>query len=204
MRDSCWGNLRTVPSARGRPDLASGRPSFFKMKHRVFIAIPISEKLQKEILQWRRAKLARLDSYVRWLAGKNLHLTLIPPWYVNNPKDATNLLDAIAYEKLVRGFVMEFRRVAFGPLEPPRGKPRLIWVEGPTPAPLKNFDTRERRPFRLHLTLARFRPEDFSQFPIKKLNEPVSWREEVKEIVLMESHLSPQGADYEIIFRKSL
>lgn len=51
----------------------------------------------------------------------------------------------------------------------------------------------------MHLTLARFREEDFTNFPAKKLDEEVVWNETASSIVLMQSHLSRQGADYEIL-----
>lgn len=177
-------------------------------KKRLFIAIPISANLQKEILRFQK-QFPRLN--VRWLYGKNLHITLIPPWYEENVENLKTTLKKIKESKNKIGSIkLLFEKVAFGP--DPRA-PRLIWAEGETPQSLivlkheldqillkeKIIQKIENRPFRLHMTLARFRPENFHKFPIKKLNEKISWEEDVTSIVLMESHLSPRGADYEIL-----
>ena len=53
--------------------------------------------------------------------------------------------------------------------------------------------------FIMHVTIARFRQEEFSSFPIKKIDDKVSWQERIGSFVLMESHLSREGADYEIL-----
>lgn len=172
------------------------------MKKRVFVGIKINEPLQKEILGWTK-KYEKLP--VRWLEGKNLHLTLIPPWYADE-----NEIDKIgrAIGEVVKGvgpIEAEFNEVSYGP--DPR-RPRLIWVEGKAPrelVELKEKLTRElgqreeNRAFLLHLTIARFRPETFSSFPIKQLNEKVGWRDTISSIVLFESLLSREGAEYEVL-----
>jgi 2'-5' RNA ligase len=95
--------------------------------------------------------------------------------------------------------------VSFGPT--PK-KPRLIWAEGQASREILDLRLKiyealgrksEGRPFKLHLTLARFRPADFAAFPLKVLNEKVPWRERFGSFVLMRSRLSPQGADYEAV-----
>lgn len=171
--------------------------------------MPLSERLQGEIESWR-AKYGHLP--VRWLVGKNLHITLVPPWY---EEDIQGVIDKL--NRAGEGFApfdVLFEKVEFGP--DPR-QPRLIWAEGEAPkelielrqrvedalmqepAALLGGPRREKRPFRLHLTLARFRPETFSSFPVKKLEEEISWRDRVNSFVLMEAHLSREGADYEIL-----
>ena len=164
------------------------------------MALPISALLQETILLWE-AQYANLP--VKWLSGKNLHVTLIPPWYEER-MDAVRL-KLQAFREMKASFGMEFSRVRFGPDEK---NPRLIWTEGETPRELISLKDGieealgqhgEIRSFRLHLTLARFRPETFSSFPTKKLDERVEWRERPASFVLMESHLSPQGADYEVL-----
>lgn len=172
-------------------------------KKRLFVAIPISENLKKEIINFQR-KFSKLN--VRWLYGKNLHITLIPPWYEENVENIKTALKKIKESKnKIVSIKLLFEKVAFGP--DPRA-PRLIWAEGQTPQSIiilkKELEQillkePENRPFRLHMTLARFRQEDFPKFPIKELNEKISWEEDVASIVLMESHLSPRGADYEIL-----
>ena len=170
------------------------------MKKRIFAASPVSDNLQAEILEWEKGY---SSLPVRWLEGKNLHITLVPPWYEDDIEHIKEILSSIR-EKF-GGFEIAFERVTYGP-DPKR--PRLIWAEGETPKALVALKAKieealgirpESRPFKLHLTIARFRPEDFSQFSIKKLDERVSWHDAVRSFTLMESRLSPGGADYEII-----
>lgn len=183
------------------------------MKHRVFVGLSISEKLQQEILDWEKGF---LNLPVRWLKEKNLHITLVPPWYVDstsspqeeNLERIKNQLQIVAGSGL---FEIDFSKVTFGP--DPR-QPRLIWAAGETPKELLNLRQRihqvlnreeEKRPFRrVHLTLARFRPETLSSFPIKELNEKVDWRDKADRVVLFESILSREGADYKVISKISL
>lgn len=173
-------------------------------KHRIFIAVAVSPRLQEEILMWER-RYDRLP--VRWLQGKNLHVTLIPPWYEERIDEVEKRLEMI---REIYPFEILFEKVAYGP--DPR-RPRLIWAEGKVPKKLVDLKSKietvlgkesEQRPFRLHLTLARFRPESFSQFSIKRLDEQVSWRDDARSFVLMESHRTPRGADYEILAEISL
>lgn len=170
------------------------------MKRRIFVALPIERQLQDEILAWEH-QFKKLS--VRWLTGKNLHITLVPPWYADDVEAVIKKLRKAKH--LVGLFDIAFSRVAYGPTT---REARLIWAEGETPHELpalkasieKVLDAEsEKRSFRLHLTLARFRPETFSSFSIKTLDEKVSWSQSCNRFVLMESHLSRTGADYEII-----
>lgn len=164
------------------------------------MAVKISEELQEEILEWEKSY-HRLP--VRWLTGKNLHITLISPWESEDAERTKAALKTL--EGKVGPFEMVFEKVEFGP----HGQElRLIWAEGAAPKEmivLKNELEKllglenNGRSFRLHLTLARFHPKDFVRFPVKKLDEKVFWRQKVKSFVLIESRLLPDGADYEVL-----
>jgi 2'-5' RNA ligase len=87
-------------------------------------------------------------------------------------------------------------------------EPRLIWAEGESPDQLfvaKHAIERAlsrnaaERPFRLHLTVARFDPARFPKFSEQNIRDAVSWTEEAKTFVLMESHRTPSGADYTVL-----
>lgn len=170
------------------------------MKRRIFVALPIEGPLQNEVLEWE-------DQFkkfsVRWLEGKNLHITLVPPWYTDDVESVIEELKSV--EDTIGSFDISFFKVVYGPT--PR-EPRLIWTEGETSPKLialkealeKAINTEtEKRHYKLHCTLARFRPETFSSFSIKHLDEKVSWTQRCGSFVLMESHLSRSGADYEIL-----
>lgn len=185
--------------------------------HRIFVAIPISSELQKTILDWRENyqqsshQLHHQSPHqlpIRWLPGKNLHITLIPPWYENDPPSIIAKFQSI--KNKISPLNIRFTKITYGP-NPTR--PSLIWVSGKAPQALLDLQKElqkilqenglkippENRPFLLHLTLARFREENFHNFPIKILNENISWPENISAIVLMRSHLSQSGADYEIL-----
>lgn len=169
------------------------------MSRRIFLALPVSETLQAEIIAWE----VKYDGLpVRWLAGHNLHVTLLPPW----PADDLEPVLAALRRPLGTGpFEYEFQRVSFGPQA---NSPRLIWAEGKESGEMEALkeglekalgSKQARRPFKPHLTLARFRPEDFGRFPIKNINDHVAWREKAESFSLLESHLHPAGAEYEIL-----
>ncbi|MFA4872803.1 MAG: 2'-5' RNA ligase family protein [Patescibacteria group bacterium] len=183
------------------------------MSHRVFVALPISPALQSEIIAWEQ-QFPGLP--VRWLKGKNLHITLVPPWETDDTDKITTLLNCL--NNAGGRIELIFDRVTFGPN---LREPRLIWAEGSTPPLIVKLKAQleqtlalpqsqrtsatsprmsaKERVFLLHLTLARFRPEQFHSLPVKTFNETVDWQDTASTFVLMESHLLPSGADYEIL-----
>lgn len=165
---------------------------------RIFVALPISEQLQEAILQWEKQY---QFSNLRWLKGKNLHITLVPPWYEEDWRVASEKLQVSKWKP----FQMDFHTVSFGP---DSKTPRLIWAEGRSDNTINELRLAlhqalniqpEKRPFKLHLTLARFKPEDFKNFSIQNLRESVAWHDIATRFVLMQSHLSSAGAEYEIL-----
>ena len=167
---------------------------------RVFLAVPASPEVAARAEEFA-ARYDRLP--VRWLKGKNLHLTLVPPWHEENVPALTARLANLG--PLSEPFELRLKRITYGP---DLRQPRLIWAEGDTlPALLSLRDSllaavgqgAEARPFRVHLTLARFRPENFAGFPVKKLDESIDWTWRTDSFVLFESRLLPSGAEYEIL-----
>src|SRR3989344_4231801 len=167
-------------------------------RRRIFVALPISKGLEEEVSRWRE-KYANLP--VRWLENGNLHITLVPPGY---EADAPSVISKLAGIKGASLGVL-FRGVSYGP--DPR-RPRLIWAEGGAPREMldlriKIYETLgkvpEKRPFLTHLTLARFKEEDFFSFPVRHIEDIVSWKERFSSFVLMESHLKRSGAEYEVL-----
>jgi len=171
-------------------------------RHRIFIAIGIPKTLQLKISEWR-GNFSRKRSFptLRWLSPENLHITLIPPWY-EDERGLQKIKEHLEKFTFRGPFKISFHKISYGP-DPKR--PRLIWLEGRTPKQIVELKTElekilsqksEARPFKVHLTIARFRSEAFSSFPIKKIGESISWSEQVKSFLIMESHLSPSGAQY--------
>ena len=173
---------------------------------RVFIAVGITEKLQAEILEWEKDWQVLP---VRWQSGKNLHITLIPPWYESDVDAVMRLLKNSSGR--LAPFEIEFSRVRFGPHPE---TPWLIWAEGePTKEILALKQMVEKatghkntfpEPWKMHITIAKFKEEALHLFPIKKLDQAVSWKQEVNHVHLMESHEDASGTDYTLLEEVSI
>lgn len=141
---------------------------------------------------------------VRWLVGKNLHVTLVPPWYEQDFKAISSKLKVVT----AKPFEIKFDNISFGPNQ---SEPRVIWAMGEAGEEIRELkklietalsggvSKKCGRTLLQHITLARFKPEDFGRFPIKRLDEKIGWRQTVTSFVLYESHLSSSGADYEVL-----
>jgi len=177
------------------------------MKRRIFIALGISKELIGSILNWEENfahKSKDTHSKIRWLKPNNLHITLVPPWYEDDSgiKKVEDLLDLVGRKK----FTLEFYRINYGPN--PK-KQRLVWLEGEAPHRLIDFRDdlyvtlgKEReKGFMLHLTIGRFRENEFSSFLVKEINDEFIFKEEVSSLLLMESHLGKSGAEYEVLYK---
>lgn len=170
------------------------------MGKRLFIAIKTTPEIDKKILDWQN-KFSSLP--VRFLKGKNLHITLIPPWQENDLEDLKNRLHTLTGQ--VKPFLMKFHEITFGA---DFKNPNMIWATGQTPKEIielkslieKTIDIEpENRAFRLHITLARFRAENFPYDLKFQIPTQINWQQQVKSIVIMESHLSASGAEYKIL-----
>ena len=167
---------------------------------RIFIGIPASEKIKAKAFEFYRQ---HQDLPGQWIKPKNLHITLVPPWEImeHEAHDIKQKLKKVDFQQ----FEVIFEDISFGPN--PR-EPRLIWARGSVPKQIDDFrlkiyealgQTPDNRQFRLHMTLARFRSEDFGHFALQRLDENINWKEKVKSFVLMQSHLLPQGVEYEVL-----
>ncbi len=164
---------------------------------RVFVGIPLSDEVKSEIEKWGKA---HKDFPVRWLEKKNLHVTIVAPWKEHDIPSVLKKLETL--KGRFPNIDLEFKEISFGPNE---RSPRLIWAFGEIPAELKELAQETHavieqpmldREFLLHTTLARFRPEEFSNFKIKKLKEKVNWKMKAEKLVLFRSKLRAIGADY--------
>jgi len=162
------------------------------------------EKIKNLSARWAQGK---PGWPVRWIKPENLHLTLAPPFYKNDLDDIMAKLAEI--EASAASAVLHFHTISYGP----PGNFRLIWAVGwPCPALAKLKAEIERklnlkaetRDFLPHLTLARFKPEAYGKFKVKKLEERIDWLAEVESFSLFESSLTPAGAEYKILKSFSL
>jgi 2'-5' RNA ligase len=167
---------------------------------RIFIALPIGGDLIAQIDSWKKPN---ADLPVRWLQGKNLHITLMPPWEEEYPDDVIAKLEKMPRE--IGPISLEFNGTAYGP---DAIHPRLIWATGEAPKELNQLKHQveeaihrhpDRKRFLQHLTLARFRPDTFKNFPEHHLEKRIHWKTTISSIVVMESKLLPTGADYTVL-----
>lgn len=178
---------------------------------RIFVGIPLAEELAVQAGDIK--SIIGEAEVVRWLAPQNLHVTLIPPWESENITEVISLLKGIKS----KSFILEFGAVSLGPKP---SSPRLIWATGNAPVELimvrnqiqKALNETVRIPrgriryapgeFLMHATLARLRPQLSEVFP--QLPMSILCRMQVKEFVLYESILKPQGAEYTKLARFNL
>jgi 2'-5' RNA ligase len=164
---------------------------------RLFVAIPVLGKVKEGALAWQAD---HPNWPVRFLAGDNLHITVVSPWLETDVDLVVEKLDKFVSDQR-EPFSINFFKVVFGPN---RFNPRLIWAEGQAPVSLLELKNRleqalakpDNRFYRLHLTLGRFHLEDFGSAGLPDLFDRVDWTEEVKSFALFESTLSQDGADY--------
>ncbi len=161
-------------------------------KKRLFVGIPVSDSLKEWISDWQQAQ---LPPFARSIAAHNLHITLVPPWYEDSIEAIIAALQAVEFHS----FHIHFDTVM--PISPKRS---LVWLQGSVPTEL--LDLRKeitnalsaptsKRPFKMHITLAR------SKKKIDSSQQTVKLSMVVNQFALYESHLGAGGAEYEILQR---
>lgn len=175
------------------------------MKKRIFVAIHVPDQIKKEILSWQE-KHSFLS--VRWIKPENLHITLVPPWYADNQgvEETVGILEKKTEN--FNSFPVDFSQVNYGP---DKNRPRLIWAEGDTPKEFGDlkadiedsfllnesigFRKKEKRPPKLHLTIARF---NFLK-NLVSLDGLVNWSFQTDTVEILESKLKKTGAEYSVL-----
>ena len=172
---------------------------------RTFIAVEIDASIKEKLARIRELGLVKGGS-VRWVPADRMHLTLkflgeIDPSSV--PLVTRAMQDA---SRAVEPFDLEFRNLGFFPN---RTRPRVFWAgihdaRKSLEILFRSLEMglldlgfeREARPFRPHLTLARFRDRVKGMIDLKERENEVFGSQIVKEIVLIKSELRPQGPLY--------
>jgi RNA 2',3'-cyclic 3'-phosphodiesterase len=180
---------------------------------RVFVAVPIPVRIQRELSRLAR-KLAETAIPVRWIPPENLHLTL--RFLGQQPDEGRRLI----VETLARAaedtmpFMASFGSV--GAFPSPR-RPRVIWIAVDSVPQLRilrasvdrqlaraGFGTGDA-PFHPHVTLGRAargsEPGAFREFVPASRNLGVGSDLRVSSIDLMRSHLRSSGVQYELLDR---
>jgi len=184
------------------------------MTHRIFIAFNISEKLKQKIDLWKKEfKIvsAATFNHIRWVPKENLHITLIPPFKSSqeNIKRIGVILKEVSLNQTPIDVI--FNEIDFGPN---LFNPRLIWITGENSQQILKLkkqlltklsmldielDLNLKRDYFLHLTIARFNQLDYKYFNIKKIKQKFEFKETLNEIILYESFLRKEGAQYQLL-----
>ena len=157
-----------------------------------------------------RARLAEAESTLRWVPPENLHFTLKFLGGITPPQLAGVV--AAAREVAARTQRFSITLAGLGAF-PSARRPRVVWVGVSSGADhlvalAEHLDvvlrpahaSREDRPFRPHLTIARVR----DAAPARDLSDEIGVLRELEwgsqtvgAILVMESHLRPSGAIYQ-------
>ena len=175
---------------------------------RAFLAIELPEALRLGLAQVQE-ELKRSRADVRWVPVGNIHLTL--KFFGNVPDDEIGPLAQAAREAAAETAPLQLQATSAGAFPSPNA-PRVVWLGlGGDVLPLTQLFYRlekafsalgyppEGRAFNPHLTLGRVKSpanRDKLARMLEKL-PPVDWPPfEVKELILFQSVLSPQGSKY--------
>ena len=181
------------------------------MLHRIFLAINIPQSLKEEMLQVR-TRLPEIPC--TWTSKENLHFTLV---FLGNTSDK-ELQEVLLLAKKVgeqhKKFSIALSRIQYGSS---RNVPRMIWATGHMPKELLSLQkdlekafsastilhfTPEKRPYTLHLTLARlngFELQTMEQDELPIVDEEMAWEIPADSFQVMESKLKRGGAEYTVV-----
>lgn len=176
------------------------------MKKRIFIALNISKALQENIAEWESNFKSEISA--RWVDTSDLHITIVPPWYEEDISATSNIMDIIGRQFSPLNIRLD--TITFGP---DKRRPRLVWATGSMIQQMlslrKNLLKKlgmplYRKPFLLHLTLARIKRPQIAVQQRVKFAHKVNWQEDIDSLVLIESKLTKTGAVHTILHKANL
>jgi len=189
-------------------------------KIRAFIAIDLDPKVVRELDELAGRLKSRLAAVpIRWVAIKNIHLTLKFLGEIL-PAQVKDLQQVLSEEtKKIELFEIEARGLG---AYPSLNRPRVVWVGVQAPTTLftlqKQIDQRsallgfpsENRPFSAHLTLGRV-DQKASRADHNRIEDTIQAEPDnslgtssVDAIHLYKSILQPQGAQYTRLYSAAL
>jgi RNA 2',3'-cyclic 3'-phosphodiesterase len=168
--------------------------------------MPVAPEVVRNILQCQKEMAAKAGEAIRWAPEEQIHLTLK---FLGN----ISLTDVEALKVAMKDLAKPLRLRAEGVGGfPSRRNPRVIWVglTGDIEA-LKEVQSavetaagpycarEENRPFRPHLTIGRVREGRRVKVDLDQWKDQHFGEWEVRELLLMQSKLSPKGATHSVI-----
>src|SRR6266849_7870583 len=182
---------------------------------RAFIAINLPPTVRARLAQLERElEVAFVAGAARWVRPEQLHLTL--KFLGAVPEESLSDLEAALRRACESSAPLELRADGLGCFPHPRN-PRVLWVgilgdlgrlgelHARVEAQTRNWSARDAaRPFQPHLTIARV--NDLRLADRRRLGETITaharvslGRWQVDRVDLMQSVLSPQGAEHECL-----
>ena len=179
------------------------------MEIRSFLAFELPLEIREGVRQASEA-FRKTSADVRWVRADNIHLTVV---FLGGVKKEDIEEIGRMSKTVCQGYGTFDMALDGVGLFPNRGRPRVLWLglkgdlerissfRDALQRDLKPFGIKEeKRPFRPHLTLGRFRKSKKMARPLEEcldayqdLKSPVC---PLKELVLFKSTLKPGGAEY--------
>jgi 2'-5' RNA ligase len=181
------------------------------MKHRVFIAVNLPEKIKKDISSYYRKW---PDLPVRWTKFENFHITLEFLGYIS-PEEIGELVKIVEEVSAEHpSFTVKLNRICYGP--PDKMPPRMIWAEGEESKEMGALKTDLQQSlssssfgtglgekvFRPHVTMGRIRAWDFRKIEPEErpeVSEDINFNFNVDSVEIMESKLKRGGPEYFVL-----
>jgi 2'-5' RNA ligase len=178
---------------------------------RAFIAIELPESIRKALAS-EQARFRAVCPDARWTRPEGIHLTLKFLGQISNQQEG-QVKDALSRMEPFEKFTV--RAQGFG-FFPGAKRPRVFWAGLDAPPALAQLVAQvenavaplgfppEDRPFKPHLTLARFkvpRPQPKLEALLAVQNSLLLGSFDVSEFFLWESRLLPGGAEYHKVAR---
>jgi 2'-5' RNA ligase len=180
---------------------------------RLFIAISLSKKALESVSGKLKEIIPLFGNEVKFTPDYKWHFTLV--FLGQQEKEAVDLI-----KKAIKETVGEFEipKVTFGKITygPPGKNPRMIWLglAEETNVVLAEIKKKlvknladenvnwkhDERPYKGHITLARFEPAFIDNLP--DIEKELDFSFQPSSIELIKSVLKPTGAEYETIFRE--
>ncbi len=158
-----------------------------KSSKRAFVGIKVSDFIASECVKLQ-AGLGDLPA--RFIPPKDLHVTLLAPWEMVDQSVVTEKIHKAIQN--TKRFTLNLVRLDYGPNT---RRPRLAWIEC-FPAEqlialkkelLREFGVEDRKTFRPHVTIARFKREVYKLLRKRPIDKPLELCMPVESVELFES-----------------
>ncbi|GBD34876.1 RNA 2',3'-cyclic phosphodiesterase [bacterium HR35] len=176
------------------------------MRLRLFIALPLTSGLKKKVIFLEEKIEKKIGFKLNWIKPENLHLTLLFLGYLSFDDflKINQIFDNFPWneERFLKAFQLKIKKIDFGP----PGKNSMIWLyleKDKRLEELKNkFEEileemkinykKEEREFLPHINLCRLKNKKINQ----EIREELNWGVIFNKIILFESTLKKEGAEY--------